>query len=587
MPSAIPSVALADATPTNSDATAPVASTPPVAAPTNSDPAPQPSPNNDADTKAAVQDAQVSAPLPAVAGTPALPRTLAVPPSADEAALFSRPDVLKPAVSFWTNIFQKYSENDSIIHAMDDPRKVYAVLDFGEPAATMNKFRFAHYRAETERDQINHITSVLKHVNTLRDNPDRMSSEERRIYSMFSDSRDPRRFRNAIDNIRIQRGLRERTAQALEVASGYWPAMEKTFRSYGLPYELTRLPLVESSFNVNAYSKDGAAGIWQFIPSSARIYMRLNEVVDDRRDPWFSTDAAARHLRDDYNALHDWPLAVTAYNHGRGGIARGLIAVQGTSLADLIERYRNRSFGFASRNFYAEFLAATDVARSYRSTYAPATERAAALRFDVVKINDYVRYDTLRRLAGVDEDSFRELNPAYRPEVVAGRLLVPPGHEIRVPAGTASRFLAAYASLPDNERSSRQREYFVSYRVQRGDSIGKLARRYSTSAAAIRAANALKQGARIRVGETIRIPPRDVRAPIATASAVAPAQLVQTAVIQTSSQYRQHRVLAGQTLSDIALRYGTSVDTLRELNAIRNDQNLRVGSTLKIPRDDS
>jgi membrane-bound lytic murein transglycosylase D len=526
--------------------------------------------------------------LPSVAGTPALPHALAVPPSPAEAALFPRPDVLKPAVSFWTDVFQKYSENDSVVHAMDDPARVYAVLQLGEAAATMDRFRFARYRAAAEREQVNRIAKMLKHIDALRDTPDRLSSEERRIYALFSNRSDPRRFRKAIDNIRVQRGLRERTEHALDVATGYWPTMERTFQSYGLPPQLTRLPLVESSFNLNAYSKDGAAGIWQFIPSSARIYMRLNEVVDDRRDPWLSTDAAARHLRDDYEALHDWPLAVTAYNHGRGGIARGLITVRGTGLADLIERYRNPNFGFASRNFYAEFLAATDVARNFLSMRAPATERAAALRFDVVRTNDYVRYDTLRRLAGVDEDTFRELNPAYRPEVVAGRLLVPPGHEIRVPAGTAPKFLAAYAALPDSERLGHQREYFVSYRVQRGDSIGKLARRYRTTADAIRTANALKQGTRIHIGDVLRIPPRGERmAPIATASALEPeAHLVQTAAIRApTAPYREHRVRAGQTLSDIALRYGTSVDALRELNSIREDKALRAGTTLKIPRD--
>src|SRR3546814_19875400 len=87
-----------------------------------------------------------------------------------------------------------------------------------------------------------------------------------------------------IGSARVQRGLRERTQNALEVSDRYLPSMEQTFRGYSLPMQLTRIPLVESSFTLDAYSKSGAAGIWQFIPSSARIYMRLNNVVDDRRE---------------------------------------------------------------------------------------------------------------------------------------------------------------------------------------------------------------------------------------------------------------------------------------------------------------
>src|SRR5687767_10658735 len=105
------------------------------------------------------------------------------------------------------------------------------------------------------------------------------------------------------------------------------PKMEAVFRDMGLPVELTRLPFIESSFNVKAYSHVGAAGIWQVMPSSARLYMRLNDTVDDRRDPWFSTEAAARHLADDYRLLKSWPLAITAYNFGRNGMARAAATV--------------------------------------------------------------------------------------------------------------------------------------------------------------------------------------------------------------------------------------------------------------------
>ena len=404
---------------------------------------------------------------------------------------------------------------------------------------------------------------------------------------MFANSTDPNRFKDAIDSLRFQRGLRERTQHALAVSGRYMPQMEQIFASYDLPKLLTRLPLMESSFNLDAYSKAGAAGVWQFIPSSARIYMRLDNVVDDRRDPWFSTDAAARHLKDDYDALRDWPLALTAYNYGRGGLARALAEVNGTSLLDIIDRFQSRRFGFASRNYYAEFLAAADVERNWRLHFGDMT-RDAPVPFELVETRDYVRYDTLRRLCALDPQTFKTLNPAFRDEVIDGKLYVPPAHPIRVPVGTAERFRVAYASLGADERFDRQRQLYVTYRVQRGDNAAKIAQRYGVSVKALLATNGLRKVGRVKPGQTLRIPGDGGESPtlIATADESKPAHAVKVSETlrsaRTAHAAKTHRVEAGQTLGGIAKRYQTSVELLRKFNGLRGDS-LRVGATLKIP----
>ncbi len=542
---------------------------------------------------------------PASAGAPVAP-ALAVPAVvqpvmldmsnasavSDPSSLFPRPVVLRSAIAFWTDIFGKYSENQSVVHSIDDLGKVYCVLDFRQDAATMSPGRLDHEREIAEHNARVHVDAMLKHIDALQNHPEQLSAEERRIYDLFADSRDPKRFRREIGNERVQRGLLERTRHAMETASSYLPQMERIFARYDLPAQLTRLPLVESSFNVDAYSKDGAAGIWQFIPSSARIYMRLDDIVDDRRDVWYSTDAAARHLRDDYEALRNWPLAVTAYNHGRGSLARGLIAVQGTTLSDLLTRWHNDNFGFASRNFYAEFLAASDVDHAWRAQHPLVGSRGDLLHYDTVTIRDYLPYETVRKLTGLDEDAFRALNPAYKSEVVSGKLYVPPGHQIRVPAGAATQFATAYEALPANERYSHQRLYYATYVVHRGDTLGKLAHRYGVSTAAILAANGMKPHTPIRAGKPIRIPPHDdgtmlaeaERAPIHGA-AIAEPHLVP--VSETASQtvrYLRHTIRSGQTLGEIARRYGTSVEELMKVNSLTNARALRVGSTIKVPK---
>ena len=141
----------------------------------------------------------------------------------------------------------------------------------------------------------------------------------------------------------------------------YFPEMERIFVAEGLPPELTRLPLIESCFNLDAYSKVGATGVWQFMPGTGRLYMMVNGSVDERRDPIASTRAAARYLTNSYGRLGNWPLAITAYNHGPAGVARGVDETRSTDIVTLIRYYDGPGWGFSSRNFYAEFLAALDI----------------------------------------------------------------------------------------------------------------------------------------------------------------------------------------------------------------------------------
>jgi membrane-bound lytic murein transglycosylase D len=127
--------------------------------------------------------------------------------------------------------------------------------------------------------------------------------------------------------------------------------------------ELAALPMVESSYNPQAYSKAGAVGLWQFIRSTGKQYLTIKRKRDDRRDPIRATEAAAHLLRHNYETLGSWPLAITAYNHGREGILTARAAVGSSAIEEIIARYNGPRFGFASRNFYAEFLAALEVVR--------------------------------------------------------------------------------------------------------------------------------------------------------------------------------------------------------------------------------
>lgn len=503
--------------------------------------------------------------------TPTPAPAAAVAPAAE--TIFPRPAILGPNIAFWTDAFSHYSEYQSVIHSQVRPERIYAVLDFRDDVVRLGPAGARNLQLKTEKAVKRELDLHLKRAHALRDKPEQLTPVERKVYDLFADDADPNRFKEAIGTFRSQRGLKEKTERAMRVSGQYLPHMEGIFAAEGLPVALTRLPLVESSFNTEAYSKVGAAGLWQFIPSSARMYMRLDEAVDDRRDPWTSTQAAARHLKEDYAVLGSWPLAVTAYNHGRGGLAGGLRKIKGSTLEDLLERWNGKRFGFASRNFYAEFLAAVDVERDYRRHFGE-IERHAPIEFEVAQIQHYVSYETLRRCTGLSEEQFRTLNPGYRPEVLDGRLYVPPSTSIRVPVGTGQGFMNAYLALNDAERFSQQRFYYVRYRVQRGDTLSTIARRYGVGVTSLRQANAIGSRSFIRSGQVLRIPPRSGGRPLKVSAAPATAPAGGVLI---------HHVLPGQSLSTIARQYRTTIGALRQLNSLDPAGTLHAGVSLKVP----
>src|SRR4029453_5019016 len=143
----------------------------------------------------------------------------------------------------------------------------------------------------------------------------------------------------------------------------------RIFRDEGLPVELTRLPLIESCFDVEAYSKVGAAGIWQFMPATGRLYMEVSNSVDERRDPIASTRAAGRYLSASYEPPGNWPPPTTCYNHGPNGMARAIGDTGSDNIVNIIRYYGGPGFGFASRNFYAEFLAPLKIEKNSKTFF--------------------------------------------------------------------------------------------------------------------------------------------------------------------------------------------------------------------------
>jgi membrane-bound lytic murein transglycosylase D len=257
-------------------------------------------------------------------------------------------------VDFWEKIYSTHSINTAVVHDQNDLTKIYEVvtlLDQDLPDAR----RINNNHLRIIKDKYSRI--LLRLSSGI--SPE--TRDEERVATMFRGPSAYRIMRIAAENIRAQNGQKERFYEGVLRSSAYLNRIRQIFHEYDLPADLAYLPHVESSFNYQAYSKAGAAGIWQFTRSTGKQYMRIDHRVDERRDPLISTRAAAKLLKKNYEALGSWPLALTAYNYGTSGMVRA--AQSHGSYENIFRHYNEGYFKFASRNFYSEFLAARKVAK--------------------------------------------------------------------------------------------------------------------------------------------------------------------------------------------------------------------------------
>jgi membrane-bound lytic murein transglycosylase D len=351
---------------------------------------------------------------------------------------------LEERVQFWVQIFTKYGKDQVVFHDRNDPGIVYSTLDFSEVAPVRSGASYERYKGDATDAEVARIQASLLY---LADGAEPRNAFERRVERLFRRYGDWRRqaeYRDAagLKRVRSQTGIKERFRDGLQRSTRFLYAIEHIFRERGLPTEIARLPLVESSFDYNAYSSVGAAGIWQFMRGTARHYMRVDNIVDERRDPIISSRAAADYLARARSTLGTWPLAVTSYNHGVTGVLRASREVGTTDIAKIIERYDGTSFGFASKNFFVEFLAALEVSKN-ANAYFPGLQLESPHYFDEVLLGRPVAYRELVQMSGLNAEQFTEYNPALMPPVTRGRAGVPAGYRAKVAPGFGRRVAEA------------------------------------------------------------------------------------------------------------------------------------------------
>ena len=485
----------------------------------------------------------------------------------------------EPRVAFWRAVFTRYGANQVVLHDTDDLRLIYEVVEFGEGAGRGRAS--SRRQRRTVRARIHRLSVAMNRLRTHGPNPKNPDAVQQGILKVVrSAGLQPSRalFGKLRHNIHAQRGVKERFRQGIIRSGRYLPTMEAIFERHGLPKELVRLPHVESSFNYASRSSKGAAGIWQFMPRTGRAYkLRVGRTVDERLDPIAATDGAARYLKDAYRKLGNWPLAITSYNHGQAGMARAKRR-HGPNLLTIIDKYRSRSFRYASKNFYPEFLAAVEVSENYHSYFGP-LELMEPLRYRDIHLDKSVHVRTFTAIEGLSRDVLREYNPQFRRRLWTRSRVLPAGFTLRIPADKAEEARMALAKAPAVRwRGAPAKVPPDGYRVRRGDSLTVIGQRFGTSVKAIQRLNDL-EGTRIYAGQVLRIP--GLERASAGQGGSSRSQAAKGAAAKSGPAANSYRVRRGDSLSLIARRFGTSVAAIKRLNGIRGSR-IHPGQVLKL-----
>lgn len=349
---------------------------------------------------------------------------------------FAIPPGLEERVSFWFDVYTKYSDKTHIVHHVLYPWVIFKVIDTSPIYETPNLHKWTKFH-KAKKFVSQEIASVRVALNKLskRSNYNNLKGLEKEIFDSLAQVKGPRKkvIREAAHNIRTQLGQRDFFLGGLTSSAKYLPYMEKEFQAAGVPVELARLPFVESSFNEKAFSKVGASGIWQIMPVTGRAYFKVNDLIDERNSPLKASVAAVDIFRSNYKQLKQWPLAVTAYNHGAGGLKANLKRARATNLPDLIRKYHAGSFKFASANFYTCFLAAMHAER-YNAEIFPALDvvRGEPMVHNIISLNSSMKINKVIAMSGISKDQFLEYNLDLKGAMKKNAAL-PRGFKVLVP----------------------------------------------------------------------------------------------------------------------------------------------------------
>ncbi len=453
---------------------------------------------------------------------------------------FPQPVELQPDIDFWVSIFTRYTTDQGVLHDSRNLAVVYEVIDFESDLGRRARQR----RVSSRREKVQAVLRSL--ASGKRED---LSDDEARVLALWPTNVSNQSLAIAAKQIRYQQGLQDRFREGLMRAGRWRDYINNEFVALGVPVDLAALPHVESSYNPNARSNVGASGIWQFTRSTGRRFMRIDHVIDERNDPFSATRAAGKLLAYNYSITGNWPMAITAYNHGLAGVRRAMRQYGDTAYVDILRKYNGRTFGFASRNFYVAFLAARQVDQNAEQ-YFPDLVIERPTRFSETDLKAFVPIEDLSEALGVSLGQISTHNPSLQATVMTGSKLLPGGFQLRLPSsmleGSIDDLIAGIpASAWQNEQLP---DKF--HTVRRGDTLSEIADYYKTRVSTLVALNNLSSSNRIRAGQRLRLPAAGPAPVVAvTAAPIAPPDVVVASLETTTEESDYLGELASSVLA--------------------------------------
>lgn len=480
---------------------------------------------------------------------------------------FPCPPDLQDRVNFWIDIYGRWDSQDSVLHDALVPHRVYAVFE-GRACGRKGNTSFVKEQKKRISGELHTLAKQLDRNSTIN------SGYRRHLLKLFPD-RSSAEIRRAASDIRCQTGNRDGFQAALRRFGTYGPIVRNVLKSSGLPRDIQYLPFVESSYNPKAYSRVGAAGMWQIMPATARdLGLELNATVDERLDPEAASWAAARYLKKARATLTKAarkkdpqvkdselsPFVITSYNYGMNGMRRAITKI-GPDYMQVLNKYRSGSFQVAVKNFYAGFLAARHVAKNQKKFFGSVMP-GRPLRYDTLVLDRPVSISRIKNVFNLSEAQLKEFNPALTRFVWHGWRTIPDGYRLRLPPRVSGwqNAVARLKMMPPEALPSGS----VEYTVRAGDTACGVAAAFNADCDVLIAMNGLNRQAVIQVGQKLQVPSLAQRR-------------------QNVARGGKYIVTSGDTACSIARRYGVGCDDLLAANGLGRGSVLGVGMTLIIP----
>jgi membrane-bound lytic murein transglycosylase D len=372
----------------------------------------------------------------------------------------------------------------------------------------------------------------------------------------------------------FQTTARERMEVWLTRMPRYEPMIRAKLREYGVPEDMVYLALIESGYSNTAVSRSRATGMWQFMKGTGKLYgLRVDSWVDERRDPYKATDAAARHLADLRDRFGSMYLAAAAYNAGAGKVGRGLKRLgdddeeEDNPDADFFRLYDTRFLRRETKDYVPKLIAAALIAKQPAKYGFPKVEGIGPLKLDSIIVPDATGLDVLARLADTSTAAIRELNAQYLRGVTPPKMV----SVVRLPSGTGERVAVSYAALPAKERIT-----YVDHIVTRGQTLSQIAKLYGVPTKTVTAANPSLKAKSLRTGTHVVVPTSGARLPAVEASSA------RRVAVSSTASGEMYRVSSGESLWSIGQKVGVSIEQLRSWNGLSPTEGLKAGQRIRI-----